>query len=677
MKNSYLIYLFAFAFILTGTQAWGQSPCQPEQDCEGAIALCGDVFTYAPGALCAGGGNVPDEIPTGSCLVTDERYSTWYKFKVQTPGLISFIITPDNSNPFTPNDNGTSNEGGVDYDFALFKATNGALCADISANVTYEVACNYSGTPGPTGLFQPIGTTGDVGRYDAPVMGQVGDIFILVVDNYSFGNDPTSNNGYTIDFSFSQAGITLPTGQPELDTILKKPDCLSSELIVSFNKPIVCEDVNDTTISIFGPNGIQRDILSIVPLDSADCDLVGSQRFAISFDSIVIDSGYTLIINPGIFDFCGNSVPSDTIMFDVDPFVEALLFQEEDSVICGGQSLYLTAATSLPENDSTKYSFIWSALNGGPVPTMALARTPLISQPDTGTFTYKVVASLSTCQDSAEVSFKVDATPVIQSLTTDKDTVCYGEEITITIVTDNAYSNDSYSWTRFPRDNGLFGIDTDVLVISPEPEPDETNTFRYFVTVENRSGNKPFGCESSGSISVVVGDLITSTIKADTLEGFVPLFVEFTDSTVGDVAKYRWQLRADSLGEFKDYGFRFFLKDTSYNYLDEGAYEVQLTLQDFLGCTFSSNIINIQTLELRFPNVITPNNDGKNDVLILSKFSKDVGIVIYNRWGKEVYKSDTYQDDFAGEGLPAGTYFMEISDRTRGDKKVSWFQIMR
>jgi len=74
-------------------------------------------------------------------------------------------------------------------------------------------------------------------------------------------------------------------------------------------------------------------------------------------------------------------------------------------------------------------------------------------------------------------------------------------------------------------------------------------------------------------------------------------------------------------------------------------------------------------------NVITPNGDGKNDMLDLGVLFEDgdiCSISIINRWGKEVYRDNNYQNDFAGVGssgqkLEDGTYYfiLKCGDQIR------------
>lgn len=64
------------------------------------------------------------------------------------------------------------------------------------------------------------------------------------------------------------------------------------------------------------------------------------------------------------------------------------------------------------------------------------------------------------------------------------------------------------------------------------------------------------------------------------------------------------------------------------------------------------------------PKGISPNNDGKNDFLDLSGFFVKE-LIVYNRFGKEVYSKKNYQNEWvgqsnSGEKLPNGTYFYTI-----------------
>jgi gliding motility-associated-like protein len=65
-------------------------------------------------------------------------------------------------------------------------------------------------------------------------------------------------------------------------------------------------------------------------------------------------------------------------------------------------------------------------------------------------------------------------------------------------------------------------------------------------------------------------------------------------------------------------------------------------------------------------NIFTPNGDGINDLLrfdLLEQFDGNK-LQIFNRWGKLVFESANYQNDWNGGDLKDGTYFyvLDIDD---------------
>lgn len=104
---------------------------------------------------------------------------------------------------------------------------------------------------------------------------------------------------------------------------------------------------------------------------------------------------------------------------------------------------------------------------------------------------------------------------------------------------------------------------------------------------------------------------------------------------------------------------------------DELVYSLCLT-----GCPERCDTARVQIKVfpfLRIPDIITPNGDGVNDVLIIEGIDRFPAneLMIYNRWGSEVYVTENYTNDWdamwRGTPLPNGTYFYVLNNRTTGE----------
>lgn len=96
--------------------------------------------------------------------------------------------------------------------------------------------------------------------------------------------------------------------------------------------------------------------------------------------------------------------------------------------------------------------------------------------------------------------------------------------------------------------------------------------------------------------------------------------------------------------------------DDSYEVDDFGKYWVRT--KNICGEASDTISFNPYVVELdSIPNVITPNNDLLNDFFVLSNTINNVSLLVFNRWGKRVFFSSNYKNDWNGEDLSAGVYF--------------------
>ncbi len=127
--------------------------------------------------------------------------------------------------------------------------------------------------------------------------------------------------------------------------------------------------------------------------------------------------------------------------------------------------------------------------------------------------------------------------------------------------------------------------------------------------------------------------------------------------------------RADAivLGGTAPYTFQWDQVITTESFIEglQGGIEHALMVTDANGCTSEMIRFNLDydtgCYEAR--TVISPNNDGLNDNFYVNCLeTTTVRVIIFNRWGQEVYENDDYDNSFIGIGkrdqiLPEGGYF--------------------
>jgi len=262
----------------------------PNQDCCNAIPLCLPYNAIESGAVIPTGaptgtlypGCVQNELPNdaNTCFSNNEKGTTWFKFQINPldipgsptavgdpAGKLRFKIIPkdvltlSNYDPFT--DGGVVGYGNTDYDFLLFKipanqTADGAACSAIRNSTTFTnptsviASCNWTGTRGPIGLFEPgQGTesaSGPATRFNKPLDVFVGDLFYLAIDNFS-----VNALGFDVDFR----GLEAPDGQTAiLRNITGVSESFKTKPVIAIPNP------SDGKILFAGLNGTGELILT-------------------------------------------------------------------------------------------------------------------------------------------------------------------------------------------------------------------------------------------------------------------------------------------------------------------------------------------------------------------------------------------------------------------------------
>ena len=115
----------------------------------------------------------------------------------------------------------------------------------------------------------------------------------------------------------------------------------------------------------------------------------------------------------------------------------------------------------------------------------------------------------------------------------------------------------------------------------------------------------------------------------------------------------------------------------SHQFSEIGTYQITAIVEfDCYTDTITENITLFKCtdtvtpiLPLEFPNVISANDDGINDLFEVQNLTKNTEVIILNRWGNVVFSSSNYQNnwdgkDTSGKELSDGVYTYKFTTET-------------
>ena len=134
-------------------------------------------------------------------------------------------------------------------------------------------------------------------------------------------------------------------------------------------------------------------------------------------------------------------------------------------------------------------------------------------------------------------------------------------------------------------------------------------------------------------------------------------------------------------------------KISNIYYLENSMQEIFIRATDIFGCFTISNFFLSENclldenplLYITFPDFMTPNNDGINDYWNIKggsdKVKKESNVIIYNRYGKELFSFNPFSDlgwdgTYDGNNLPESDYWYLFTSAS-GLKKTGNFSLKR
>lgn len=204
---------------------------------------------------------------------------------------------------------------------------------------------------------------------------------------------------------------------------------------------------------------------------------------------------------------------------------------------------------------------------------------------------------------------------------------------------------------------------------SPTVQTTQTQTFKTQVT------HLASGCTTFTSVQVTVfpSPDISFTYSRDPkyMNGDI-LFKLNNEATLTDVA---WDLGDGTTSTEKNPKHTYITEDLSQ---EKKTYTVKVSGYDITNHCFKSDSGIVEITPLFIPNIITPNEDGINDLFRIDGIEPGTWkLEVYNRFGQLVYFSDFYDMNWDGGKLSDGIYYYSLSNYYRDRTFKGWVQILR
>lgn len=335
-------------FVVVGFVVFCASSLHAQNACT-ALPVCDSVFVQPN---INQGGNA---FPPSSCL-RSIRNPVWYRVRIAQDGFLGFLVE------LAPEDQRD------DYDFAVFDATGGKTCDDLT--LFDERSCNYAdkaGNTGANGLGESNTANSRGNNFNARIPVKSGEEYLILISNYLAS---ATSKGYRLNFASSDAGVidrsTNPNTVPRLASVdVPAGACQVRTCTVRFTSEIRCASVNDQTFLLQIQNGLPGSEIPCRVVPSARCATSPNnfeRNFDLTFAVPVTRSGlYSLRLAKPVLDLCGNAVEgATTLTITLNPQPLTLTLGGYDYV-CSGAATYLFAAFgNAPQIPEGRFTYEWS-----------------------------------------------------------------------------------------------------------------------------------------------------------------------------------------------------------------------------------------------------------------------------------------------------------------------------
>jgi gliding motility-associated-like protein len=286
------------------------------------------------------------------------------------------------------------------------------------------------------------------------------------------------------------------------------------------------------------------------------------------------------------------------------------------------------------------YTFQWIA-NNDTISTSQILNTPaLVSQT-----ILLVVTDGCGLYDETPIQIAVQPTQLSAQIVADDETICPNQELSLMVDLSNTFGDIAIAWSSGQQDTetiSLIASDNQIIICNVSDACGNSAQASYALAM----------LQSEGEFIVRDDFMLCHNHESGALAtgGYIPYEYEFASNVIAPSAN---------------------------GIVSIGTAEVLVTVSDACGQTGHVRI-DSRSCDFIVPNVITPNNDSKNDTFEINGLEKypNSTLVVFNRNGEKVFESDSYKNDWSAEGLPEGTYFM-VLHRNDGEQFEGSIAVIR
>ena len=407
-----------------------------EQNCASGIAVCSQTYTQA--SSYTGHGSI-QEVPSSTCLATQETNSIWYIFTVQNsgPGPFTFGFTLNTLK---------------DYDFALYDLTAIGGCANVPTST--PIRCNFSATYGTTGMNAAAAATelpaNSINAGGVPISPGIsnitpGNTYALIIDNFS-----ADANGYTLTFTGTADihDVTKPT-------ILSAVYNCNNTVTLTMSEPITCGTVISQPTNI--PNSVATDFsdfsitagpaaMSIIGETGIGCNASTNttNQILLTLNGSATSGTYTITSKNGtldgntLIDKCQNSLNvGASVTFN---YLAPISLSGSPTSICATGGAVTLSASGAPVSTSN----IYTLSPGGTLASSNGSGNASFTVNPVSTTNYIVSVTYGGCTKTGSQTVTVNPIPVV-TINPSNPILCSG---TTTLQANVApCSSCTYSWS--------------------------------------------------------------------------------------------------------------------------------------------------------------------------------------------------------------------------------------